>query len=608
MCNLDQSHGNIPTLAVALVVAQQQAKALVLWLSAGGGSSCSMDRVSRRTAAGTVAAVVALGACTARAAFAAPEGAVKSQPALEPEPELQPKPEREEEPAAVGVAEGQGEDAGDDEEESDENPFGSFGLGDDHEEPEIDEAAVARAADAEAINQPSVPQNAQKELWFMRTGPQDAVHVLQEWEHVMERYRQRAAFLYFGEQYEEALAEAEAGLACIASRKKPGAKPHKTGHSGNPTGGGIRKELLDSAARCALALGRGDEATEYTNAILQTWPKLVAKDFGFWLLAGKAQIASKHWAAANDMLCKAVKLRPTNYSGWLAITSMYKAASHAPPPGEEDRWDHTSTDPDGSPRKWKGLRDHSVNMVDGAALKWRLCASATARVRRAFLKYSSRNLKGELVPCDQAEVGCVSLHAVMHSDPTGGTTDEAAVKLAEETDTKPRDLGGALDVVAGVHDPSLNEWEAALVRNCHCCTSSVPGLLGSSTDVLPLCTLPRLSLTMHHLVAIVRLQEGTHLSDNEEADLLSLIEMTDGGDVWLTWWKRYVHFLKLSENNATPLCQLWTIADCLPLCLKMPLRVPRSCGHCARRAEDSEADLIGDVANDEPTLAQKRLG
>ena len=65
-------------------------------------------------------------------------------------------------------------------------------------------------------------------------------------------------------------------------------------------------------------------------------------------------------------------------------------------------------------------------------------------------------------------------------------------------------------------------------------------------------------------------QEGTRLSDAEESDLLSLIEMTDGGDDWLRWW--------------------------------------RSCGHCAKRAEQSEAALGGDGANEEPTLAQKRLG
>ena len=264
---------------------------------------------------------------------------------------------------------------------------------------------------------------------------------------------------YFAEQYEEALAEAEEGLVAIASRRKPGSKPHKTGHSGNPTGGGVRKEILDTAARCALALGRGDEAAAYTTTILETWPKLVEKDFGFWLLCGKTQIAAKRWAAANDMLCKAVSLRPTNYSGWLAITSMYKAASHAPPPDEDDRWDHTSTEPDGSPSKWKGLRDHSLNMVDGAALKWRLCASATARVRRAFLKYSCRNLKGEIVPYDQAEVGGVSLHAVMHTDPTGVHTDVPAL-LSGAAGAK---LGGAQGGASNGHEETLGDWEAALV-------------------------------------------------------------------------------------------------------------------------------------------------
>ena len=51
---------------------------------------------------------------------------------------------------------------------------------------------------------------------------------------------------------------------------------------------------------------------------------------------------------------------------------------------------------------------------------------------------------------------------------------------------------------------------------------------------------------------------------------LSLLEMTAGAEEWLKWW--------------------------------------RTCGHSARRAEKSEAALVGDIANDEPTLAQKRLG
>jgi hypothetical protein len=450
-----------------------------------------MDKIT--TAAGTVAAVgLSLVACTTAGGVCAapppvaPAAAAESEPQRqrqpepeperqpEPEPEPQPEPQPEPEPERQPEPEPEPEPEpalGDENGEDEDDPFGSFGLGEAEEEPEVDEAAEALAADAKAINQQPVWQNAQEELWFMQTTPDDECHALQEWEHVMERYRQRIAYLYFSEQYAEALLEAEAGLVCVAGRAKPGAKPHKTGHAGNPSGGGIRKELLDSAARCALALGHGELAAQHAGAILETWPKLVAKDFGFWMLCGKAQVAIKHWAAANDMLCKAVTLRPTNYSGWVAITSMYKAASHAPPPSEEDGWDHRTVEPDGSPSKWKGLRDHSRHMVDGAALKWRLCASATARVRRAFLKYSSRDLNGELVACDKAEVGVVSLHAVLHSDPSGGGGDgmvgEEAVGAAAAV--PPLEDRGAPAVGAGAEgddddEGGLSEWEAALVR------------------------------------------------------------------------------------------------------------------------------------------------
>ena len=327
--------------------------------------------------------------------------------AVEPEPQPQPEPEPEPLPAA-------------DAEWDDDAGFGFGDLGATEEETTDAEAEVLKALekDAKAINQKPVWMNSQAALWFMQTDPDDKIHALQQWEHTMERYRQRCAHLYFNEQFVEALAEAEAGLVCIAGHSKPGAKANKQGHAG-ATGGGIRKELLDSAARCAIALGKGQAALEHTDDLLTSWPKLVAKDFGFWLLRGKCFVAMKNWAGASDMYCKAVTLRPTNYSGWVALTSLYKAASSAPPPSAD--WDPSlAHNPDGSPSKWRELDDHSKFEIDGAALKWRLCASASARVRRAFLRYSSRDAAGELVSPDLATVGVISLHAVKHSDPAGG--------------------------------------------------------------------------------------------------------------------------------------------------------------------------------------------
>ena len=52
--------------------------------------------------------------------------------------------------------------------------------------------------------------------------------------------------------------------------------------------------------------------------------------------------------------------------------------------------------------------------------------------------------------------------------------------------------------------------------------------------------------------------------------MAAVLEMMAGSEEWLKWW--------------------------------------RTCGHSARRAEKSEAALIGDIANDESTLAKKRLG
>lgn len=113
------------------------------------------------------------------------------------------------------------------------------------------------------------------------------------------------------------------------------------------------------------------------------------------------------------------------------------------------------------------------------------------------------------------------------------------------------------------------------------------------------------------------------MSDAEEADLLSLIEMTEGGDVWLTWWRRCALFSYHTIYNyaigfivpryraqcASNRCLIMHASVAAAFaCVATSRFVPGSCGHCARRAEQSEADLVGDIANDEPTLAQKRLG
>ena len=236
----------------------------------------------------------------------------------------------------------------------------------------------------------------------------DEGHALREWDHVMERHRQRVAFLYYHERYAEALDEVGAGLAAISQRRRPGAKPHATGHGAPTGGGGVGRELLDSGARCALAVGRAAQALEYVEQVRQTWPKVIARDFGFWLLRGQVLAGVRDYAAACESFRTALKIRPTNYSGWLALTSMYSEA----------------------------LAATSCNVSEIAA-KSRLCASAAARVRRAFLRYNCRDEPGGESP-EAATLGLISLASA--SDGCQG--EKAAARGASSTQSWKARLDG----------------------------------------------------------------------------------------------------------------------------------------------------------------------
>ena len=202
-----------------------------------------------------------------------------------------------------------------------------MGLGEDEcaGDPEADRLA----ADAEATAQQPMAQNVQRPEWFMEHPADDQCHVLQDWEHVKARMCGRVAYLYSAGRFAEGAREAEQALAQIDAALQDQATKSKTGHV--RTGGGMRKELLDAAARCTAALGQFTQAKGYIDTMEQGWPKMVPTDFGLCLLRGRVLQGCGERAEAAAQFQRCVGLRPTNIGAWAAAAGVYAEMAAAAP-------------------------------------------------------------------------------------------------------------------------------------------------------------------------------------------------------------------------------------------------------------------------------------
>ena len=82
---------------------------------------------------------------------------------------------------------------------------------------------------------------------------------LQDSEHRLDRWRARASHLYAVKCYREALDELNGALAQI----------DRVLVAGSGTGGEIRKNLLDMAARCHAKLGEYEAAAQHVRTLEQ---------------------------------------------------------------------------------------------------------------------------------------------------------------------------------------------------------------------------------------------------------------------------------------------------------------------------------------------------
>eukprot|EP01052_Picozoa_sp_SAG31_P032218 SAG31_NODE_3510_length_4179_cov_6.712500_2_plen_332_part_00 len=211
----------------------------------------------------------------------------------------------------------------------------------------------------------------------------------QDSEHRLDRWRARASHLYAAKSYREALDELNGALAQV----------DRVLVEGSGTGGEIRKNLLDMAARCHAKLGDHEAAAQHIHTLeqvsrpcsyavstglsralgmscfdllfVQVWPKLLKDDVGFHLL--KANVLSHHLCAshavarsAEHSLMHTILLRPTHRMAWHQATEHYARLVAAAENLSKSE-----------------IEAHAAEHQAADTAKWRLCAAAAARVSAA---------------------------------------------------------------------------------------------------------------------------------------------------------------------------------------------------------------------------------
>jgi hypothetical protein len=206
-------------------------------------------------------------------------------------------------PTTAGADGGGGYDYDDD----DDDPFGAMELG------EAEPGPTPEELDRLATSQGPAPQNVQEPLWFMQVEADHPSHTLQDWEHVKARHAARVGLLYSQGRYSEALHAADAALvqidavieSSIVARPAAGAGGDDGGAKGarqkqkalkRPTGGGLRKELLDAAAR-RLVLPAPAPAFVCVHACV--WLTCVVRMWGLGVLAPLGRVVPRHWAPSR---------------------------------------------------------------------------------------------------------------------------------------------------------------------------------------------------------------------------------------------------------------------------------------------------------------------